>query len=231
MVRMTSSGTEATMSALRLARAVTGRTTIVKFAGAYHGHVDGLLAEARLRAGDGGRPRQPGRHRGAGLRHRDRRPGTTPTRWREAIATRQPAAVIAEPIPANMGVVPPEPGFLEHAAGRDRRGRLAAHPRRGDQRLPGRPRRRAGAARGRGRPDRDGQGARRRPAGGRLRRLARADGADRPGRRRLPGGTLSGNPLAVAAGLATLRKLDGAAYVGLESITEPARRRACASGR
>jgi glutamate-1-semialdehyde 2,1-aminomutase len=46
MIRMTSSGTEATMSALRLARAATGRSTIVKFAGAYHGHVDGLLAEA-----------------------------------------------------------------------------------------------------------------------------------------------------------------------------------------
>ena len=51
MVRMTSSGTEASMSAIRLARAATGRDQIIKFAGAYHGHVDGLLAEAGLRPG------------------------------------------------------------------------------------------------------------------------------------------------------------------------------------
>ena len=59
MVRMTSSGTEATMSALRLARAVTGREQVLKFAGAYHGHVDGLLAAGRLRAGHPGHPGQP----------------------------------------------------------------------------------------------------------------------------------------------------------------------------
>ena len=58
---MTSSGTEATMSALRLARAVTGREKIIKFAGAYHGHVDGLLAEAGLGPGHPGNPGQPGR--------------------------------------------------------------------------------------------------------------------------------------------------------------------------
>jgi glutamate-1-semialdehyde 2,1-aminomutase len=60
MIRMTSSGTEATMSALRLARAVTGRTTIVKFAGAYHGHVDGLLAEAGSGMATAGVPASPG---------------------------------------------------------------------------------------------------------------------------------------------------------------------------
>ena len=58
---MTSSGTEAAMSALRLARAATGRDKILKFAGAYHGHVDGLLAEAGLRAGHRrASPRRPG---------------------------------------------------------------------------------------------------------------------------------------------------------------------------
>jgi glutamate-1-semialdehyde 2,1-aminomutase len=61
MLRMTSSGTEATMSALRLARAAPGREQVLKFAGAYHGHVDGLLAEAGLGPRDAGHPRQPRR--------------------------------------------------------------------------------------------------------------------------------------------------------------------------
>ena len=60
MVRMTSSGTEASMSAIRLARAATGRDTIVKFAGAYHGHVDGLLAEAGSGLATQGIPASPG---------------------------------------------------------------------------------------------------------------------------------------------------------------------------
>ena len=60
MVRMTSSGTEASMSALRLARAATGRDKIVKFAGAYHGHVDGLLAEAGSGLATQGIPASPG---------------------------------------------------------------------------------------------------------------------------------------------------------------------------
>ena len=60
MVRMTSSGTEATMSALRLARAATGRDRILKFAGAYHGHVDGLLAEAGSGLATAGIPASPG---------------------------------------------------------------------------------------------------------------------------------------------------------------------------
>ena len=65
MVRMTSSGTEATMSALRLARAVTGRARVVKFAGAYHGHVDGLLAEAGSGLATRSIPASPGVPRGA----------------------------------------------------------------------------------------------------------------------------------------------------------------------
>ena len=69
MVRMTSSGTEASMSAIRLARAVTGRDRIVKFAGAYHGHVDGLLAEAGSGLATQGIPASPGVTRGAGGGH------------------------------------------------------------------------------------------------------------------------------------------------------------------
>src|SRR4051794_23754713 len=60
MVRMTSSGTEASMSAIRLARAATGRTKILKFAGAYHGHVDGLLAQAGSGLATAGIPSSPG---------------------------------------------------------------------------------------------------------------------------------------------------------------------------
>ena len=60
MLRMTSSGTEAAMSAIRLARAATGRETLVKFAGAYHGHVDGLLAEAGCGLATQGIPASPG---------------------------------------------------------------------------------------------------------------------------------------------------------------------------
>ena len=64
MLRMTSSGTEAAMSAIRLARAATGRETLIKFAGAYHGHVDGLLAEAGSGLATAGHPRLARRARG-----------------------------------------------------------------------------------------------------------------------------------------------------------------------
>ena len=63
MIRMTSSGTEATMSAIRLARAATGRELILKFAGAYHGHVDGLLAQAGSGLATHGTAVEPGRDR------------------------------------------------------------------------------------------------------------------------------------------------------------------------
>ena len=63
MLRMTSSGTEATMSAIRLARAATGREMVLKFAGAYHGHVDGLLAEAGSGLATHGAPVEPRRAR------------------------------------------------------------------------------------------------------------------------------------------------------------------------
>src|SRR4051812_15224874 len=110
MLRMTSSGTEATMSAIRLARAVTGREKLVKFAGAYHGHVDGLLADAGSGLATQGIPASPGVPAAATA-------ATAIVPWndleavRAAVAQAPPAAILAEPYPANMGLVPPAPGF------------------------------------------------------------------------------------------------------------------------
>ena len=115
MVRLVSSGTEAAMSAIRLARGFTGRDLVVKFEGCYHGHSDALLAKG---AGSGvatfGIPGSPGVTEGAA-----RDTLTVPFNDVEALgnvfAERGDAiaAVIVEPVAANMGVVPPEPGFLE----------------------------------------------------------------------------------------------------------------------
>jgi glutamate-1-semialdehyde 2,1-aminomutase len=219
MVRMTSSGTEATMSALRLARAATGRSKIVKFAGAYHGHVDGLLAEGGSGLATAGVPASPGVTEAQAS-------DTVIVPWNDeqavsdAIAQVQPAAVIAEPIPANMGVVPPDPGFLEHL--RDataEAGALLVL----DEVISGFRVARGGAQELLGiEGDLTVMG---KVLGGGL--PAAAYGGPRELMQRIApagdvyqAGTLSGNPLAVAAGLATLRKLDGAAYVGLAAITE-----------
>ena len=113
MLRMTSSGTEASMSAIRLARAATGRDKLLKFAGAYHGHVDGLLAAGRLRPGDAGHPVLAGRARSRPRRPRSSCPGTTRRPSGAAFAEHELAAVLVEPYPANMGLIPPAPGFLE----------------------------------------------------------------------------------------------------------------------
>ena len=219
MVRMTSSGTEATMSALRLARAVTGRTRIVKFAGAYHGHVDGLLAEGGSGLATAGVPASPGVTEAQAS-------DTVIVPWNDeravadAIAQVQPAAVIAEPIPANMGVVPPAAGFLAHL--RDataEAGALLIY----DEVISGFRVTRGGAQELLGvEADLTVMG---KVLGGGL--PAAAYGGPRELMKRVApagdvyqAGTLSGNPLAVAAGLATLRKLDGAAYIGLAAITE-----------
>ncbi len=112
-VRFVNSGTEATMSAIRLARAYTGRSIVVKFEGCYHGHADGLLVKAGSGATTLGVPTSPGvppEYAGCTM--------TLPYNDIEAVATacknhgKEIACVIVEPIAGNMGVIPPAEGFL-----------------------------------------------------------------------------------------------------------------------
>jgi glutamate-1-semialdehyde 2,1-aminomutase len=118
LVRFVNSGTEATMSALRLARAVTGRDRVVKFRGGYHGHADAFLVEAGSGAATLGVPSSPGVTDGAA---RD----TLVAEFNEVASVRsllegnqgQVAAVIVEPVAGNMGCVPPRAGFLEALRG------------------------------------------------------------------------------------------------------------------
>src|SRR3954464_7852188 len=113
MLRMTSSGTEASMSAIRLARAVTGREKLLKFAGAYHGHIDGLLADAGSGLATQGIPASPGVPEAA-TAATIVVPFNDPDAVAAACAEHEFAAILAEPYPANMGLVHPEPGFLDH---------------------------------------------------------------------------------------------------------------------
>jgi len=211
MIRMTSSGTEASMSALRLARAVTGRDTIVKFAGAYHGHVDGLLADAGSGLATQGIPASPGVTAAQAA-------DTVIVPWNSDPPEIEAAAVICEPYPANMGLVPPRAGYLrelrDHA---DASGALLIF----DEVITG-----FRVGRG-GVQERDGVIPD-------LTVLGKVIGGGLPaaayaGRRELmeqiapvgavyQAGTLSGNPLASAAGLATLALLGEPAYARLDQL-------------
>jgi glutamate-1-semialdehyde 2,1-aminomutase len=219
MLRMTSSGTEASMTAIRLARAATGREHVLKFAGAYHGHVDGLLAQAGSGLATQALPASPGVPQSAAA-------GTVLVPWNDAdalIAASERfelAAILAEPLPANMGLVPPREGFLELLRERaDATGALLVL----DEVISG-----FRVARG-GAQERLGVGAdltiMGKVIGGGLPAAALGGRAElmrmlAPEGDVYQAGTLSGNPLAVAAGLATLALLDEPAYARLSASTE-----------
>jgi len=219
MLRMTSSGTEAAMSVARLARAATGRELLLKFAGAYHGHVDGLMAEAGSGLATAGIPTSPGVPAASAA-------ATIVVDWNDtealaaACAKHEFAAILAEPVPANMGLVPPKPGFLELLRElADSNGALLVF----DEVISGFRVSAGGAQELFGvQPDLSIFG---KVIGGGL--PAAAYGGSRalmeniaPAGSVYQAGTLSGNPLAVAAGRAALSKLDDAAYLKLSSITD-----------
>jgi glutamate-1-semialdehyde 2,1-aminomutase len=221
MVRLTSSGTEATMTAVRLARAATGRAKVLKFAGCYHGHVDGLLAESGSGLATQGIPASPGVTEGQAS-------DTIVVPWNDPAALDAAveragsdlAAILAEGIPANMGLVPAEPGFLELVRSKcDVSGALLVL----DEVITGFRVATGGAQHALGlRADLAVLG---KVLGGGLPLAAVAGPRSMmellaPAGETYQAGTLSGNPLATAAGLATLGELDESSYDTLGRTTE-----------
>ncbi|MEZ4221475.1 MAG: glutamate-1-semialdehyde 2,1-aminomutase [Polyangiaceae bacterium] len=219
MLRCVSSGTEATMSALRVARGFTGRDVIVKFDGCYHGHSDALLVAAGSGAATFGNPDSAGVPKSivektANLGYNDE----AALKALFAERGKEIAAVIVEPVVGNMGCVPPKPGYLEALRGiTEAHGALLIF----DEVMTGCRVARGGAQERFGiRPD--------------LTCLGKVIGGGMPlaaygGRRDVmekiaplgpvyQAGTLSGNPAAVSAGLATLERLTPAVYEKLEAL-------------
>jgi glutamate-1-semialdehyde 2,1-aminomutase len=221
LVRFTSSGTEATMSAVRVARAATKRDRVIKFAGCYHGHADGFLVEAGSGALTLGVPTSPGVAAATATL-------TATASFNELESVErvfeahpaQVAAVIVEPIVGNMGTVPPAPGFLQGLRRLcDKEGAILIF----DEVMTGFRVHRGGAQALYGvRPD--------------LTCLGKIIGGGLPvgaygGRRDLmslvapagpvyQAGTLSGNPLAVTAGLWSLERLNATLYRTLDRLTK-----------
>jgi glutamate-1-semialdehyde 2,1-aminomutase len=219
MLRAVSSGTEATMSALRAARGFTGRDVVVKFEGCYHGHADHLLVKAGSGAATFGTPDSAGVPAAAAANT-----ATLPYNDVHSLRAlfrdrgREIAAVIVEPVVGNMGVVPPVAGFLEAIVGECAdAGAVSIF----DEVMTGFRLARGGMQERAGvRPD--------------MTCLGKIVGGGMPlavygGKRSImekvaplgpvyQAGTLSGNPVAVSAGLATLDRLDDALYDRLEAL-------------
>ena len=219
LVRLVSSGTEATMSAIRLARAATRRDRILKFAGGYHGHVDALLASAGSGLATLGIPSSPGVPPGVTA-------DTIVTTYNDIDAAAASverygeglAAIVVEPVAGNMGVVPPVPGFLEALRALcDASGALLVF----DEVITGFRVARGGAQERFGvLPDLTilgkivGGGLPAAAFGGRAELMTRLA----PAGDVYQAGTLSGNPLATAAGISVLRRLrDPQVYEELEA--------------
>ncbi len=219
MVRATSSGTEATMAAIRVARGFTGRDVVVKFEGCYHGHADFLLVKAGSGLATFGVPDSAGVPAGIA--------GTTATLPYNDVAKlkalfeargEEIAAVIVEPVVGNMGCVPPEPGFLQAIVDVCKtHGAVSIF----DEVMTGCRVARGGMQERAGvRPDMTCLG---KVVGGGL-PLAAYGGRREIMEKVAPlgpvyqAGTLSGNPVAVSAGLATLEHLNDKVYAYLEKL-------------